>query len=39
MNKAKIWFKRIGIVGFFFFLVKGIIWLAIFFGLGNLFVK
>jgi hypothetical protein len=29
----KDWLKRIGILGFLFFLVKGLIWLAIFFGL------
>lgn len=29
----KEWQKRIGILGFLFFLVKGLIWLAVFFGL------
>lgn len=29
----KDWLKRIGILGFLFFLVKGLIWLAVFFGL------
>jgi len=26
------WLKRIGITGFLFFFIKGLIWLAIFFG-------
>lgn len=29
------WFKRLGVVGFLFFLVKGLVWVAIFVGLGN----
>lgn len=29
------WVKRIGIAGFLFFLIKGLIWLAVFWGLGN----
>ncbi len=29
------WLKRIGLAGFLFFLVKGLIWLAVFWGLGN----
>jgi len=36
MSKFKVWFKRIGIVGFLFFLIKGLIWLAIFLGAGKL---
>ena len=39
MEKAKRWFKRIGIIGFLFFFIKGLVWLAIFLGLGSLFVK
>ena len=39
MDKFKIWLKRIGIVGFLFFLVKGLVWLAIFLGLGSVFLK
>lgn len=39
MGKFKTWFKRIGIVGFLFFLVKGLVWLAIFMGVGSLFTK
>ena len=27
-SKLKTWFKRIGLIGFFFFLVKGLLWLA-----------
>jgi hypothetical protein len=27
-NKYLIWFKRIGIIGILFFLLKGIAWLA-----------
>jgi hypothetical protein len=27
------WIKRLGILGFLFFLVKGLIWLAVFYGL------
>lgn len=29
-SKFKLWMKRVGIAGFFFFLVKGLIWIAIF---------
>lgn len=36
MKKFKHWFKRIGIAGFLFFFIKGLIWLAIFFGLGEI---
>jgi hypothetical protein len=28
-HKAKTWIKRIGFWGFMFFLVKGLLWLAI----------
>jgi hypothetical protein len=34
-NKLKIWLKRIGIVGFMFFLIKGLVWVAIFLGVGK----
>lgn len=30
------WLKRIGWIGFFFFLIKGLIWLAVFFGMGKM---
>ena len=38
LNKNKImpWLKRLGLAGFLFFLIKGLVWLAIFFGLGSL---
>jgi hypothetical protein len=32
MNKAtgfRKWFKRIGIIGFFFFLLKGLVWIGV----------
>lgn len=33
-NKGwKTWLRRIGVGGFLFFLAKGLVWLAIFFGL------
>ncbi len=38
-EKLKKWFKRIGIIGLLFFLVKGLIWLAIFAGIGSLFSR
>jgi hypothetical protein len=28
-NKMVLWFKRIGILGFLFFLIKGLLWLII----------
>ncbi|UKN01599.1 hypothetical protein K6119_17900 [Paracrocinitomix mangrovi] len=37
LSKLKVWIKRIGVVGFIFFLVKGLVWLAIFLGVGRLF--
>lgn len=38
-KKTLTWFKRIGIAGFLFFLIKGLVWLAVFLGLGSLFFK
>jgi|GEM_PF-422836 hypothetical protein len=35
-SKVKSWFKKIGVAGFLFFLIKGIIWLLVFFGLFEL---
>lgn len=35
MEKFKYWLKRLGIAGFLFFFIKGLIWLAIFLGLGE----
>jgi len=34
-RKEKIisWLKRLGVAGFLFFLIKGLIWLAIIFGI------
>jgi len=29
------WMRRLGWAGFFFFLIKGLIWLAVFYGLGK----
>ncbi len=29
------WLKRLGIAGFLFFLVKGLVWIALFFFTGN----
>jgi hypothetical protein len=29
-TKTKIWLKRLGIGGFLFFLIKGLIWLGVF---------
>lgn len=28
----KMWFRRFGVAGFLFFLAKGLLWLAVFFG-------
>lgn len=39
MKNFKVWFKRIGVIGFLFFLIKGLVWLAIFFGIGSIFTK
>ena len=36
-NQEKMWLKRIGAAGFLFFLVKGLIWLAVLFGVGKCF--
>ncbi len=30
------WLKKLGLAGFIFFLAKGLIWLAVLFGLTNL---
>jgi hypothetical protein len=39
MKKFMPWIRRIGVVGFLFFLIKGLIWLAVFFGVGTLFTR
>jgi len=33
----KHWLKRIGVAGFLFFLIKGLVWVAIFLGVGQYF--
>ena len=35
-NGLKKWFKRLGLAGFLFFLIKGLVWLAILLGAGSL---
>ena len=30
-SKFKVWLKRIGLFGFLFFLVKGLVWIGVFF--------
>jgi hypothetical protein len=35
-SKIKKWIKKLGMIGFLFFLIKGLIWIALFFGLTNL---
>ncbi len=32
-NDWKAWLRRIGVAGFLFFLIKGLVWLAVFMGL------
>ncbi len=39
MNKFKVFLKRFGLIGFLFFFVKGLVWLAIFWGAGQFFIK
>jgi hypothetical protein len=34
--KLNKWFKRMGLAGFLFFLIKGLVWLAVFMGAGSL---
>lgn len=34
-EKFKLWLKRIGWAGFFFFLIKGLIWLALLWFAGD----
>jgi hypothetical protein len=35
-DKAKIWLKRIGVAGFLFFLIKGLVWILVFLGLWEI---
>jgi hypothetical protein len=39
MTKFKLWMKRIGVIGFLFFLIKGLVWLALLLGAGALFTR
>jgi hypothetical protein len=34
-EKTQLWFKRLGVAGFLFFLIKGLIWIAVFAGVGK----
>lgn len=34
-DKQKQWFKNIGVAGFLFFLIKGLVWIAVFAGIGK----
>jgi hypothetical protein len=36
MKRFLFWIKRLGFLGFLFFLFKGLIWVAIFMGAGKL---
>ena len=38
-ERYKLWFKRVGVAGFLFFLIKGLVWVAIFAGAGKCFFK
>jgi hypothetical protein len=36
MNEnIKTWVKRLGVAGFLFFLIKGLVWIAIIVGIGK----
>jgi len=35
---TKGWLARLGWAGFLFFLIKGLVWVAVFLGAGSLFV-
>jgi hypothetical protein len=39
MQKEKLnrWLKRFGVAGFLFFLIKGLVWLAVIFGATKMF--
>ena len=34
-NNSWKWFKRIGVAGFLFFLIKGLIWLYVIYAIGR----
>lgn len=38
-EKITLWLKQIGVAGFLFFLIKGLIWIVIFAGAGKLWKK
>jgi hypothetical protein len=33
--RLPLWLKRLGVAGFLFFLLKGLVWLAVFFGIAK----
>lgn len=35
MNRYKEWLKKLGVAALLFFLIKGLIWIAIFLGLAK----
>ena len=35
-SNARRWLQRLGWAGFMFFLIKGLVWLAVFYGLGRM---
>lgn len=35
-SKGRKWLQRLGWAGFMFFLIKGLVWLAVFYGLGRM---
>lgn len=37
-DKIRTWIKKAGIGAFLFFLIKGLIWIAVFYGLGKYFI-
>jgi hypothetical protein len=38
-NRWKRWLKRVGIAGFLFFLIKGLLWIAVWLGAGGAILK
>jgi hypothetical protein len=34
-SRLKLWLKRLGVIGFFFFLVKGLVWIGVFVFVGK----
>ncbi|MBM3912538.1 MAG: hypothetical protein FJ350_05970 [Sphingomonadales bacterium] len=34
-GKALVWLRKLGWAGFLFFLIKGLVWIAVFYGLGR----